>query len=315
MDGARGANVARVILARDGAGLDARGRALAEEGRLALPAADAHDDEPFLPRAPRIARCRLCGEQRQLTREHVPPGAAFNRERGRAHRLEDWLARDDNDVLAGGVIEQGGIWAYTLCERCNNLTGHRYAEEYRMWAYAAMNMLADAGVNVRDLDATPEPPRGVFELGGDPGPQPGAFAREVLALMCSVSAGFDLAGRYPAVRRIVLDGAEEPLPAGMTIGLSLFLESGSRLSGPQLVVSRAAEEWRWVMEVAHPPFACLMVLASNRDPAHTFDLSPFTQVGAEERQVVAGRLDIGFGHTPLPGDYRTQAAIVAEAAT
>jgi hypothetical protein len=304
--------MARIVLAREAAAVDEVGRALAREGQLALPAADADDAEPFLPRQPRAGRCRLCGQQCELTREHIPPGAAFNRERGRAHTVEDWLARDENDGLAGGVIGQGGVWAYTLCGPCNNFTGRRFADEYRQWAHAAMNMLADAGVNVRDLDATVAPPRGAFEMAGDPGPRPGAFVREVLALMCSVSAGFDLAGRYPAIRRIVRDGAVEPLPEGMSIGLSLFLESGSRLSGPQLVVLRDVGTWRWVMEVAHPPFACLMVLATNRDPEHIFDLSPFTQIGADERRVVEGRLDIGFGHTPLPGDYRTRAAVEAD---
>ncbi len=55
--------------------------------------------------------------------------------------------------------------------------------EYRQWAYAAMNMLADAGVNVHELDATIAPPRGAFEMAGELGPRPDAFVREVLALM------------------------------------------------------------------------------------------------------------------------------------
>lgn len=68
------------------------------------------------------------------------------------------------------------------------------------------------------------------------------------------------------------------------------------------------------MEVAHTPLACLLVIASNgKAPAQTFDVSKYAEVSPDVRTPIEGRLEIGFGNTPLLGDYRTKAAIDADA--
>ena len=71
----------------------------------------------------------------------------------------------------------------------------------------------------------------------------------------------------------------------MSLGLTLFLGGHPRFAGPTLVVEPLAGVWRFVMEVANPPFATLMVLATNgpaplraavwrRPPPTTTNFSP-----------------------------------------
>ena len=303
-----------VLAGRDRSLLDAAGRRLADEAAAALPDPYGDRTEEFMPARASVGRCRICGERAPLTREHVPPAAAFNLGRSRVHTVEEWLKRQADDELPGGALKQGGLWAYTLCKPCNDLTGARYADEYRRWAGTILNMLADAGTNVHELDAEPETRRGAFSIRGDPGPRPGAMVRQVLAMMCSVSAGFDLAGRYPAIRRMILYAEVGALPEGMSIGLTAYLSTRSRLSAPMLIIETDRGAWRWVMEVAHAPLASLMVLASNGKSApHVFDLSEFVRLDPNARQSVEGTLEVGFGHTLLLGDYRTKAAIERDA--
>lgn len=288
---------------------------LMNEALAAFPAL-AHDaTEELLPQRKAVGRCRICGEERPLTKEHIPPQKAFNMERGRLHSIMDWLKRDALGAMRGGIHQQGGVWGYTLCKPCNELTGHRYADEYREWTHMAVRMLA--GTNVRDVEAQLEQPAGRFGFRGDAehvGPRPGAFVREVLALMCSMSADFDLAGRYPEIRRLILEPSVEALPDGMSLGLTLFLGGHPRFAGPTLVVEPLAGVWRFVMEVANPPFATLMVLATNGPAPHVCDLSGLTLVAPDVHQPFEGRLAIGFGHGGMPGDYRTTAMVEAEAA-
>src|SRR5207302_1742487 len=171
--------------------------------------------------------------------------------------------------------------------------------------------------NVREIEAQLEQPVGQFDFHGDAehvGPRPGAFVREVLALMCSLSADFDLAGRYPAIRRLILEPSVEAVPNGMSLGLSLFLGGYPRFAGPTLVVEPRAGVWRFVMEVANPPLATLMVLATNGPAPHICDLSALTLIGPDLYQPFEGRLAIGFGHGGMPGDYRTKARVEADAA-
>ena len=294
--------------------LNEHARRLLDEGLRAFPMLDADAAEVLLPLRPLVGRCRICGELEQLTKEHVPPAAAFNRQTAPMHSADEWFARDESGELPGGELQQGGIWGYTLCRDCNSLTGHRYGDEYRLWAVSIINALADAKVNVRELEAQPEIPDGPITLGGDPGPRPGAFVRQVLAMMCTLSADFDLAGRYPAIRRLILDRSVETLPDGMSVGLTGYIGGYPRVVGPQLVAHPDEDAWYWLMELANPPLATLMVLGGNRPYRHVFDLSPFTLVPPDASTPVSARLGVAIGYTMYPGDYRTKGMVEAQRA-
>src|SRR5438552_9098445 len=234
----------RFVVVKDGTVLTPQARALADQARAAFPALRHDAIEPLFPHRGGIGRCRICGEQRVLTREHIPPRSAFNKERGRVHSLMEWLARTADGILPGGLLRQGGNWGYTLCGPCNNFLGHEYADEYTRMAIGIVNTFV--GVNVHQLDAQPQQPIAAFGLSGStPGadPRPGMFVREVLGLMCSMSADFDLAGRYPVIRRVILDKSVESLPQGMTIGMTAYFHKDSRFAGPALEIDPADGVW------------------------------------------------------------------------
>jgi hypothetical protein len=131
--------------------------------------------------------------------------------------------------------------------------------------------------------------------------------------MCTMSVDLDLAGKFPAIRRIVLDGALEALPAGMSLGMTAYFHKDSRFAGPSVQVSLAEGTWKLEMEIAHRPLAVLMVIAGTAPNPHVCDISDFTLIAPDVQQDIGGRIAIGFGHTALPGDYRTRAMIEAEA--
>lgn len=274
------------------------------------PACYAATGYEMLPRRRRIDRCRLCGEVKSLTKEHIPPKGAGNIATAPTHTLTEWIDRQDLEAIPGGKIEQGGIWGYTLCADCNSLTGQKYGTEYQGWAIRAV-LLMRQNIHPSLINENPNPTFVTGQLGGrkDGGVAPGLMVRQVLSGMCSLSSGWDLAGRSPAIRRIVLDGSLEPLPDGMSLWMELFAGPQSRLAGPQ-VVSDGEGRWAWVMEVAHPPFAFRLVLASNHQPVYGMDMSPFTMEPLDQRVLLEATWQVGFGWTPLPGDYRSRAAIV-----
>ena len=80
-----------------------------------------------------IDKCHICGKITKLTKEHFPPKAAYNnipRKLVNSNILamsveDDWSMKNKRYKSY-----QQGISEFTLCERCNNLTGAMYGDAY-----------------------------------------------------------------------------------------------------------------------------------------------------------------------------------------
>ena len=283
-----------------------------EEGKMVV-----ENTVTMLPRYPVEGVCRLCGELANLTKEHIPPKSSGNKFRHTNLTFEDWLNdRWGNASSNNGPVEQGGIFGYTLCKCCNSITGKLYGSEYMSWVSRAKALLGSYGPGaISQLNSTPGPFGENINFSSN-GPEdavkPGAFVRQILSCMCSLSGTWNLAGRYPAIRRIILEQATESLPAGMELGMYLYVGPKVRIVGPQLLIDMKTKTWRWVEEIAYPPYAFQFVIASNSpNPGMGLLIDPFTSVSPDAKMQFSGVIELGFGWSPYPGDYRSKAAIIA----
>jgi len=85
--------------------------------------------QEFLLNNPLLKLCSICGEEKKLTFEHMPPKKTGNNKPVNIIGLE-------NMTHLGGYMYNNkkkspkGFGGYTLCQDCNNLTGSWYAESY-----------------------------------------------------------------------------------------------------------------------------------------------------------------------------------------
>jgi hypothetical protein len=81
-------------------------------------------------------KCHICGKSELLTYEHVPPRKAFNSNKALMYYGKKILENDNKGLpweipsKIKGKRLQGGIGAYTLCQKCNNNTGALYANAF-----------------------------------------------------------------------------------------------------------------------------------------------------------------------------------------
>lgn len=93
--------------------------------------------------------CKLCGQTKKLTFEHVPPESAFNSQSIKKISFDESIK-----VMTGhegrmpwdfeglkGKIDQKGMGDYYLCEECNNNTGSWYISEYAKFAHTLNEMI------------------------------------------------------------------------------------------------------------------------------------------------------------------------------
>src|SRR5690606_19434915 len=83
-------------------------------------------------------KCHICGQFGDLSFEHVPPEAAFNNRPIRVKSGMQLVNADLDDER--GRTQQRGAGGYTLCERCNSLTGTWYGSAYVDWACQGLHL-------------------------------------------------------------------------------------------------------------------------------------------------------------------------------
>jgi hypothetical protein len=100
--------------------------------------------------------CHICGHACLLSEEHLPHKKAFNQGKTISYKMDDWLKRGENGMFRRkGPILQGGVRHHTLCEDCNNKTGHWYGDEYVKWSHAAVGILQQYFSDPDGLDNDP----------------------------------------------------------------------------------------------------------------------------------------------------------------
>jgi hypothetical protein len=246
-----------------------------------------------------IGTCHLCLRERPLSFEHVPPRAAFNVDKVKIGGLKHWLERNDDGVRLRHVIQQGGFGFSRLCEACNNRTGSWYAAELTEWVHAAVAAI-HALPAVAEMDARLEDHSVMFHIEGV---RPLAMAKQIITMVLVVN-DVEFAVHHPDLRAFVLDRDRTGLQ-DIQIYLALYLGPIIRFVGISRRANLETSEAFVLSEVAYPPFS---YIASFDEPPALLkagNITGFAEIPYTTRATAEIELIVGFGHTPLPADFRT----------
>lgn len=129
--------------------------------------------------------CHICQEYKNLTFEHIPPRKAFNFIPAKSLEGDEVLKliSDENRMpweMKGlkYVSKQRGMGSFSLCQRCNNLTGNYYGTEYIKFAHTIHNLFPNIKEQIKknDLNIARIYIKGINPL---------LFAKQVLSMFCS----------------------------------------------------------------------------------------------------------------------------------
>jgi hypothetical protein len=262
-----------------------------------------------------VERCRLCGTLEDLSFEHVPPKSAFNRDRAEMLGLDAWLEREKSTGRPGrrGNISQRGSDVRTLFRTCNSRAGRLYVPEMARWVRIGRNALCDNREAVDHADTT------VSTLGMGlkiNEVRPGRFVKPMVTMLLAI-APIGIPAGYPGLAAYARDPGVTALPDGMSLYLNFYLGPISRFVGSAAVVRESGKATYAVTELAYPPFADALVMGEPADaPAlPCCDITSFAAAPIDRLASVEMFMQCGFGHTPLPLDYRSAASVAADRGT
>ncbi len=261
-------------------------------------------------------RCRLCGEVRPLTFEHIPPRSAYNRSRATIGGIESWIARDQNPLAPAGKrsIQQRGSGSYALCEPCNNLAGRLYVPEFTRWTRMGADILfgpKGCGQRFRNEEQT------AYAQVQMKSCRPARFVKQMVTMLLAMSQPA-LGDLHPDLRSFARDPDSTGLPSELQLYLALYAGPVVRyVSGAGALRNIGTDkpvEQHLIFELAYPPFSYILSVDERTPAIETGNISSFANAKIHERANVQLQLIVGYGETPFPIDLRSPAAIRAQAA-
>lgn len=133
-----------------------------------------------------IGKCHICQKEAELTYEHIPPNKAFNWEPAKSIEGDEIMKLIADDDRMPWEVEglkykqkQRGMGMYSLCARCNNITGHFYGMEYIKFANTIHMLFPEI---IKKCKSKKNNVAGIEIIGM----KPLLFAKQVLSMFCSI---------------------------------------------------------------------------------------------------------------------------------
>lgn len=243
-----------------------------------------------------VDECRICGSVGDLSFEHVPNREAYNKSTTIEYSWGDVFVKKDQVT---GKIVQGGIGEYTLCEPCNNNTGHWYGGEYTRWAKACFEFLQTRTPSITEPDETIIILRDVYPL---------RFLKQVIVCFFSITPG--LSKTYPQLAKFILDKDQTQLPEDCTFFMNFYFGTKPKLrrwpiAGKLTILHKDGKlvplSNSIISEITHPPFALIMSDKSGFVGAG--NITHFADYTYDQHENITLKLRVIKGVSTLPGNF------------
>ncbi|ACD82253.1 hypothetical protein [Candidatus Methylacidiphilum infernorum] len=241
-----------------------------------------------------IGRCRICGKERKLSFEHVPPKSAFNCDPILKIKLEELLRTQFGKI--GKDEKKDGFGVYTLCEKCNNNTGSWYGSHYVKFVKQAMEVLDNTKGKIQWGQRIPAS----FRF------KPLPVFKQIITMFFSLNdPGFR--DRHDYLVKFVLARNKRGLPDNIRLFASYTVGPLYRLSGEQgcIIYDTRKRCFSIQSELCYPPFGFLLKTdGSIPDPEYPmFEITRFADYDYNIELSDILRLPVYPVYTPYAGDF------------
>jgi len=223
--------------------------------------------------------------------------------------IEEWLRREEEGAAVKPTISQKGSGAYSLCRECNTRAGEFYVPEFQKLHGTGLQALSE--LDLEGLDT--QPTAGYVEM-NIKGVRPARLAKQIVTMLLAISPG-GFAEANPELAEYVRVPEMVGLPERFRLYLALYAGPNVRYNGGS-VAMRLKDDGSFatipLWELAYPPFSYMLTIDESEPPVEAGNITNFTSAGLDDIGEVTMTLEVGFGHTALPVDFRTKATFEVE---
>lgn len=252
----------------------------------------------------KLGICHICGQETDLSFEHIPPKKAFNNRPIITAKFEDIISLGP-DEIPKGKVQQKGSGGYTLCENCNNLTGAWYAKQFINWCYQGIDILikSEGKPSLTHL-------YNLFPL---------PILKEIIAMFLSVNS-IEFRNKHEELAKFVLNKEKKYLPPEYQFYIYFNISNFNRMIGMTGKIHYLDETLNsskliLMSEITYPPFGYVFTYNSPSPDERLVNISHFSRYDYFEFKQFAMEIPVLPIHLWFPGDYRTKEEILEQSKT
>jgi hypothetical protein len=253
-----------------------------------------------------IGRCALCGIEKELTFEHIPPRMAFNAiptKTVSGDALYNSISEERLPWDVSGLPyknQQGGMGVFSLCKQCNNDTGAWYGNDYVQFSqginYVLYKNKAHTGqsyqFNFKEL-------------------YPLRIIKQILSMVCSVNQSIIDDKRIKTLANFVLSKEAVSLDKSK-YKICLYLStSGCAKLCPLTVMVKSDTDIIVLSELSTFPLGIIIYFKYPNNYTYAgADITSFCDYKYDEKCSVEMILPVLETNNLFPEDYRTKEEIL-----
>ncbi len=248
--------------------------------------------------------CHICNRYGKLTFEHIPPKCALNDKSAKIYTGDSFIKlisdKGRYPWQHDGVKYkpmQKGFGDYTLCSKCNNLTGELYGEEYKKWFYTVLNLINSDPKKYAESKSVMVELKNIY---------PGRFIRQILSIICSTYPEFST--EYPFVKELILNKdfvyTDKP---DFKIYMYLLKNVYNGYTGIMHMIMSDFQV-KSINEIDLYPFGFILDLSDSIK--NEMEITKFINCGYDDKGEVTLSMNLHEKNNIIPLDFRTKKEIV-----
>nr|WP_319571018.1 hypothetical protein [uncultured Draconibacterium sp.] len=234
-----------------------------------------------------IGICKLCGEKKKLSFEHIPPKVAFNKTTRYYSFPSDEYYKSTNllEFKPKGKIYQGGLGSYCLCKSCNSFLGQNYVRPFSDFVNIGMDINSKYDFTVVPFTAKNQKPLRIL--------------KQIASMFIAISDPI-LTKEYPDFLNFVLKPERQKLSDNFRFYLYLTNEGQYRQFGFPTMTNIHG----FICELAYSPYGYVLNINNPNILPELTEITNFKNFSDErthEFNILLNRLPT---HLHMPLDFR-----------
>lgn len=239
----------------------------------------------------KYGQCHICGEWRNLTFEHTPPGCCFNDRPVKLQNINNLMK--SSHYYGKSYNSNRGMGGYTLCFDCNQKLANRYVKSFKRFVHQAASQLITTQSIPKVSHFTLEPLNVIKQIIG--------------MMMCVEHSGYLLRSD---VQRYILEEQSTIWPTEVDFKIYLaYSESFGRQNGISFVGDLRDDRPKpyKIGEIIYAPFAYVITYDMVHPPDERFfEITHFRNYELHSTVDIRLPLKVVNSTEPTPRHYNKQ---------